>query len=71
MIGRSVLLVLGSGVAFGSVVLTLFGFGERLWGTAWALVPGGIGAVVALYEWVRIRRTPIDGERPGIVAGDE
>lgn len=71
MIGRSILLVIGAGVAFGAVVIAVLSAGLGVPNGLWALVPAAIGAVVAVFEWVRINRTPLDGARPGIVPGDE
>ncbi len=71
MIGRSILLAVGAGVAFGSVVIAVLAAGLGIRNGLWALVPAAIGAAVAVFEWIRIKRTPLDSELPGIVPGDE
>lgn len=71
MIGASVLLALSSGIAAASVIVALFAWGLGAHAGAWALVPGAIAAVVALFERNRIRSRPLDADRPGIRSGDE
>ena len=71
MIGRSVLLVACTGIACGLTLLAVIAVGSGLTGGAWALLPAGIAAAVAAFEWQRIKREPVDAERPGIVPGDE
>lgn len=71
MIGQSVLLALGTAIFFGSVIVCVLAVGLRVPHAVWILVPAAIGGLVAVFEWMRIKRTPLDRERPGIVPGDE
>ena len=71
MIGQSILFAVGAGLACGLGLIAVVAYGIGLHGGLWFLVPAGIGAVVAVVEWGRIKRTPIDESRPGIVPGDE
>ena len=71
MIGQSILFAIGAGLACGLGFIAVVAYGIGLHRGLWFLVPAGIGAAVAVVEYVRMKRTPLDEGRPGIVPGDE